>query len=121
MYSIAQQLLTSQLPNEDYAAILLTHSQYVADLRDKAVEVDNRENPDKWLDANEKVTMPEALQSLREEYLISVGPLCKDNSPAHKADVVNEAYKSQLNNNHQFWQRDFPLAQHNRNHHRKRL
>ena len=101
MYSIAQQLFTSHLPNEDYASILLSHSQDVVDLRDKVVEVDTRANPDKWLDANEKVTMPEAFQSLREEYLTSVGPMYKDNSPTHIVDAVNEAYKSQLKANHQ--------------------
>ena len=95
VYSIAQQLLTSQLPNEDYATILLTHSQNVADLRDKIVDADNDENPDKWLDASAQVSMPEALQSIREDYLTSVGPICKDNSPADIADAVNEAYKSQ--------------------------
>ena len=46
--------------------------------------------------------MPKALQSLREEYLTSVGPLCKDNSPTHVADAINEAYKSHLKANHQF-------------------
>ena len=46
--------------------------------------------------------MSEALHSLREEYLTSIGPQCKDNSPAHITDAVNEAYKSQLKSNHQF-------------------
>ena len=46
--------------------------------------------------------MPEAFQSLREEYPTSIGPLCKDNSPAHIVDAVNESYKSQLKVNHQF-------------------
>ena len=99
VYSISQQLLTSHLPNEDYAAILLTHSQDIADLRDKVVEANNGENPDNWLDASAKVTMLEALQNLREEYLTYVGPLCKDNSPAEIADAVNEAYKSQIKAN----------------------
>ena len=85
VYSISQQILTSQLPNEDYTAILLTHSQDVVDLRDKVVEEDNGENPDKWLDASAQVTMPEALQYLRNEYLISVGPLYKDNSPCRNS------------------------------------
>ena len=58
------------------------------------------ENPDKWLNAAENVTMPEALQYLREEYLTSVGPVCKDNSHAHIVDAVNEAYKSQLKAQH---------------------
>ena len=102
MYSIAQQLLTSQLPNEDYAAIILTHSQDIADMRDKAAADDSRVNPDQWLDENAKVTIPEALQYLREEYLTSVGPICKENSPAHVDEAVNEAYKSQLKANHQF-------------------
>ena len=47
MYLIAQQLLTSQLPTEDYVVLLLTHYQDVADMRDKAIEIDNRENHDK--------------------------------------------------------------------------
>ena len=96
VYSISQQLLTSQLPNEDYAAIFLTHSQDVAELRDKAVEADNGENPDKWLDVSAQVSIPEALQTLREEYLTSVGPLCKDTLTTEIADVVNEAYSHRL-------------------------
>ena len=105
VYSISQQLLTSHILNEDYAIILLTHSQDVADMRDKVIEADNGENPDKWLDASAQVSIPEALQSLREEYLTSIGPLCKDNSPVEIVDAVNEAYKSQIKANHQLGKR----------------
>ena len=58
-------------------------------------------NPDKWLDANAEFKMPDVLQSLREDYLTFVGPICKDKSPAVIADAVNEAYKSHLKENHQ--------------------
>ena len=58
------------------------------------------ENPDKWLDEADKVTMPDALRYLKEEYLTSVGPICKENSLAQIADAVNEAYKSQLKFHH---------------------
>ena len=92
--STAQQLLTSHIPNEDYSAILLNYAKDVEDIRDKVVDEAGGENPDKWLDEADKVTMPDALRYLREEYLTSVGPICKDNSPAHIADAVNEAYKS---------------------------
>ena len=98
VYSISQQLLTSQLPNEDYASIVLTNSQNVADLREIIVEADNG---NKWLDVNATVSMPEALQSLREEYMTSIGPICKENSPTVIVDAVNEAYKSQIKANHQ--------------------
>ena len=53
-------------------------------------------NHDQCLDQADKVTMKDTLQFLREEYLTSVGPICKDNSPAHIDDVVNEEYKLQL-------------------------
>ena len=102
VYSISQQLLTSQLPNEDYAAI---HSNSFSECcwseGHKVIEANNGENPEKWLDANAKVSMPKALQSLRDEYLTYVGPICKDSSPLVIADVVNEAYKSQIKANHQ--------------------
>ena len=65
------------------------------------MEADYEANPNKWLDACAKVTIPEFLQYLMEDFLTFVGPLCKDNSHAHIADVVNEAYKSQLKVNHQ--------------------
>ena len=94
IYSTSQQLLTSQIPNEDYAAILLNYAKDIEDIRDMVVDEAEGENPNKWLDVAENVTMHKALQYLREEYLTSVGPVCKDNSHAHIADAVNEAYKS---------------------------
>ena len=63
----------------------------MATLRDKIVDEDNTVNLDKWLDANAKVKMPDVLQSLREDYLTSVGPICKDKSPAIIVNTVNEA------------------------------
>ena len=53
------------------------------------------------MDANVDVSMPEALQPLREEYLTSVGPIGKDNPPTVIADTVNKAYKLQIKENHQ--------------------
>ena len=88
------------MPNEDYAEILLTYAQDVEDIRDKVVNEDGGENLDQWLDVAAKAKMPNALKYLRQEYMTSVGPLCKDNSLAHIVDVVNEAYKSQLKANH---------------------
>ena len=60
------------------------------------------ENTDKWLDASETVTIPEALQYLRGEYLTYVRSICRDNSPYHIVDAFNEAYKSQLKARHHF-------------------
>ena len=71
VYSISQQLLTSQLPNEDYAAILLTHSQDVADLRDKIAEGDNsgvKIMTNGWMQV-QKCQFLKPFNHLMEEYL----------------------------------------------------
>ena len=61
IYAIAQQLLTSQLPNKDYSAIILTYAQDIENMRDRVVNEEGGVNPDKWLDQAEKVTMQDAL------------------------------------------------------------
>ena len=64
LYSTAQQLLTYQMRNEYYSAILLTYSKDVEDIRDKVVDEEGGSNPDKWLDEADKVTMSDALRYL---------------------------------------------------------
>ena len=88
------------MSNEDYTAILLTYVQDVEETRNKDVNEDGGEYPNQWVDAATKVRILYALQYLREENLTFVGPLCKNNSPAHITDAVNRAYKSQLKANH---------------------
>ena len=43
---LAQQLLISQIPNEDYSAILLNYVKDVEDIRDKVVNEKVGKNPD---------------------------------------------------------------------------
>ena len=69
LYSTAQHLLTSQIPNEDYSAILLNYAKDVEEIRDKIVDEEGGIYPDRWLDAAETVTMPASLQYLMEENL----------------------------------------------------
>ena len=47
IYSTTQQLLTSQIPNEDYVAILLSYVEDVENIRDKIVDKEDGLNPDR--------------------------------------------------------------------------
>ncbi|KAK1404414.1 hypothetical protein POM88_004019 [Heracleum sosnowskyi] len=94
---IAQHLLTSNLPNADYEAILLCHKEDVEAQQEKIVDAAEPEgNMDAWLDAKRTLKLKDALAFLREEFLTSLGSNAKDLSPAAIYDVVNDVYKNQL-------------------------
>ncbi|KAK1379297.1 hypothetical protein POM88_026041 [Heracleum sosnowskyi] len=94
---IAQHLLTSNLPNADYEAILLCHKEDVEAQQEKIVDAAEPEgNVDAWLDAKRTLKLKDALAFLREEFLTSLGSNAKDLSPAAIYDAVNDVYKNQL-------------------------
>ncbi|KAK1379255.1 hypothetical protein POM88_025999 [Heracleum sosnowskyi] len=94
---IAQHLLTSNLPNADYEAILLCHKEDVEAQQEKIVDAAEPEgNVDAWLDAKRTLKLKDALAFLREEYLTSLGSNAKDLSPAAIYDAVNDVYRNQL-------------------------
>ncbi|KAK1356458.1 hypothetical protein POM88_049714 [Heracleum sosnowskyi] len=94
---IAQHLLTANLPNSDYEAILLTHKEDVEAQQDKIVdEAQQAGNVDAWLDGKRTVKLKEALAFIREDYLTALGSNAKGLSPAEIYDAVNDVYKSQL-------------------------
>ncbi|KAK1365721.1 hypothetical protein POM88_041282 [Heracleum sosnowskyi] len=94
---IAQHLLTSNLPNADYEAILLCHKEDVEAQQEKIVDAAEPEgNVDAWLDAKRTLKLKDALAFLREDYLTSLGSNAKDLSPAAIYDAVNDVYRNQL-------------------------
>ncbi|KAK1399488.1 hypothetical protein POM88_009351 [Heracleum sosnowskyi] len=94
---IAQHLLTSNLPNADYEAILLCHKEDVEAQQEKIVNAAEPEgNVDAWLDSKRTVNLKDALAFVREEYLTSLGSNAKDHSPVAIYEAVNDVYKNQL-------------------------
>ncbi|KAK1389973.1 hypothetical protein POM88_018151 [Heracleum sosnowskyi] len=94
---IAQHLLTSNLPNSDYEAILLSHKEDFEAQQAKIVDEAQQDgNVDAWVDGKRTVKLKEALAFLREDYLTALGSNAKSLSPAEIYDAVNEVYKSQL-------------------------
>ncbi|KAK1379317.1 hypothetical protein POM88_026061 [Heracleum sosnowskyi] len=94
---IAQHLLTSNLPNADYEAILLCHKEDVEAQQEKIVDAAEPEgNVDAWLDAKRTLKLKDALAFVREEYLTSLGSNAKDLSPVAIYEAVNDVYKNQL-------------------------
>ena len=94
MSKIAQHLLTSNLSNSDYEAILLCHKDDMDQAKDKTVNEDERDgNVDAWLSSISEVSMKGALEFLREDYLTTLGSNAKDLSPMEVYEAVNEAYK----------------------------
>ncbi|KAK1394320.1 hypothetical protein POM88_013376 [Heracleum sosnowskyi] len=94
---IAQHLLTANLPNSDYEAILLTHKEDVEAQQDKIVdEAQQAGNVDAWLDGKRTFKLKETLSFLREDYLTALGSNAKGLSPAEIYDAVNDVYRSQL-------------------------
>ena len=60
LYQIAQQLLTSKMPNKDYAAIMLQYVKDVDDVQEKVaedIETGKIENVDAWLIANHSINL----------------------------------------------------------------
>ncbi|KAK1355880.1 hypothetical protein POM88_049136 [Heracleum sosnowskyi] len=94
---IAQHLLTSNLPNADYEAILLCHKEDVEAQQEKIMnEAEPEGNVDAWLDSKRTVNLKDALAFVREEYLTSLGSNAKDLSPVAIYEAVNDVYKNQL-------------------------
>ena len=69
---------------------------YIEDIeviREKAMNEEDGLNPDKWLDQAHPVPMKDDLRFWRQEFMTSIGPIRKVNSPNYIVDAVNEAYK----------------------------
>ena len=98
---LAQYLLTSNLLNPDYEAILLCHKEDMEHQREKIVdEAERDDNVDAWINAAGSVSLEDALKYLRDAYLISLGSNTKTLSPTEVFDVINDAYKGNLKASH---------------------
>ena len=74
LQKLTQQLLTSNLSNQDYQAILLGYRTDVEANQQKIVDEDEDQgNVDHWLSKEFKSTIDEALAAFREEYLTFLG------------------------------------------------
>lgn len=57
-------------------------------------------NPDAWLNASIPVSMNDALQVFKQEYLTSLGSSANELAPEKIYDTINESFKAQLKFNH---------------------
>ena len=97
LQKLTQQLLTSNISNQDYQAILLGYRADVEANQEKIVdEAEQHGNVDYWLSSDFKITMTEALADFRQEYLTFLGSNAKDLSPPALYDAIADIYKQQL-------------------------
>ena len=94
LQKLTQQLVTSNISNQDYQAILLGYREDVEFNQEKIVnEAEQQGNVDHWLSREFKVTMDEALAAFREEYLTFLGSSARTLSTSELYDAIAEIYK----------------------------
>ncbi|KAL8131777.1 hypothetical protein AgCh_007632 [Apium graveolens] len=100
---ISQQLLTSDMSNQDYQAIMISYQTDVQEQQDKIViEGEQDGNCDAWLNKDYNLEMEGVLAKFRKDYLIILGRNAKALTPAEVYDAINEVFKAQLKAFHLF-------------------
>ena len=101
--NISQHLLTSDMSNQDYQAIMLTYNEDVERQKEKIVNEEEEDgNVDAWLNDDFVLEMNEVLARFRKEYITILGSNAKALTPPEVYDAVMEVHKAQLKAFHLF-------------------
>ena len=93
--NISQHLLTSNMSNQDYQAIMLAYNKEVEEQKEKIVnDAEPDGNVDAWLADDFALKMNQVLARFREEYVTILGSNAKDLSPEAVYDAITYVYKA---------------------------
>ncbi|KAL8091618.1 hypothetical protein AgCh_034031 [Apium graveolens] len=103
LVNLSQQLLTSDMGNQDYQAILLCFNEEVEQQKEKIVdEAEEDVNVDAWLSGDHVAEMDEVLARFRREYITILGSNAKTLTPPEVYDAIMDVHKAQLKAFHLF-------------------
>ncbi|KAL8120267.1 hypothetical protein AgCh_017429 [Apium graveolens] len=101
--NISQHLLTSNMSNQDYQAIMLAYNEEIEEQKEKIVnDAEPDGNVDAWLSDEFSLEMNQVLARFREEYVTILGNNAKYLSPEAVYDAITDVYKAQLKAFHLF-------------------
>ncbi|KAL8105545.1 hypothetical protein AgCh_029364 [Apium graveolens] len=101
--NLSQQLLTSDMGNQEYQAILLCFNEEVEQQKEKIVdEAEEDGNVDAWLSDDHVAGMDEVLARFRREYITIMGSNAKSLTPPEVYDAIMDVHKAQLKAFHLF-------------------
>ncbi|KAL1824142.1 hypothetical protein ACET3Z_010920 [Daucus carota] len=101
--NLSQQLVISNMENQDYQAILLCYNEEVENQKQKIVdEAEEEGNVDAWLSEQHVPEMKEVLARFRREYIIMMSSNAQSLTPPEVYEAIVDIHKAQLRAFHLF-------------------